>query len=271
MANWSFGAGASGGATNNAKVAFGGGINGVSQGIYEESSVQKAPLGASLEFDDGRKFRYTKAAAAIGIGLVVGNDYSEGLLAKIDDQVTTATAGDREFSMVGAGSEFSTAAEFYAGAYIVFANGTGAGQYYRIKDHSTASSDKITFQLYDKLVTAPDGTTDIMITGNPHGSVITADGTNVGAATDSFAVGVSPIAITSGYYFWAQTRGICAVKADYGTTATPHYGMELVVSNEHDGQVEAKLDATDGYQVVGYHVASTGADNTFISMFAALD
>ena len=110
-----------------------------------------------------------------------------------------------------------------------------------------------------------------MITGNPHGSVITADGTNVGAATDSFAVGVSPIAITSGYYFWAQTRGICAVKADYGTTATPHYGMELVVSNEHDGQVEAKLDATDGYQVVGYHVASTGADNTFISMFAALD
>ena len=270
MANWSFGAGASGGATNNAKVAFGGGINGVSQGIYEESSVQKAPLGASREFDDGRKFRYTKAAAAIGIGLVVGNDYSEGLLAKIDDQVTTATAGDREFSMVGAGSEFSTAAEFYAGAYIVFTDGTGAGQYYRIKDHSTASSDKITFQLYDKIVTAPDGTTDIMITGNPYGSVITAAGT-VGAETDSFAVGGSPIAITSGYYFWAQTRGICAVKADYGTTATPHYGMELVVSNEHDGQVEAKLDATDGYQVVGYHVASTGADNTFISMFAALD
>ena len=270
MANWSFGAGASGGATNNAKVAFGGGINGVSQGIYEESSVQKAPLGASLEFDDGRKFRYTKAAAAIGIGLVVGNDYSEGLLGEINDQVTTATAGDREFSMVGAGSEFSTTAEFYAGAYIVFANGTGAGQYYRIKDHSTASSDKITFQLYDKIVTAPDGTTDIMITGNPYGSVITAAGT-VGAETDSFAVGVSPIAITSGYYFWAQTRGICAVKADYGTTATPHYGMELVVSNEHDGQVEAKLDATDGYQVVGYHVASTGADNTFISMFAALD
>jgi len=271
MANWSFGAGASGGATNNAKVAFGGGINGVSQGIYEESSVQKAPLGASLEFDDGRKFRYTKAAAAIGIGLVVGNDYSEGLLAEIDDQVTTATAGDREFSMVGSGSQFSTTAEFYAGAYIVFTDGTGAGQYYRIKDHSTASSDKITFQLYDKLVTAPDGTTDIMITGNPYGSVITADGTTVGAATDSFAVGVTPIGITSAYYFWAQTRGICAVKADLGDTAAPHYGMELVVSNAHDGQVEAKLSATDGYQVVGYHVSATGDDNTFISMFATMD
>lgn len=268
MANWAFGAGTSGGAANNAKVAFGGGINGVSQGVYEESSAQKAPLGASLEFDDGRKFRYVKATEAIGVGLLVGNDHSEGqLLAELDNQVTVATAGDREFSMQGAGSEFSTTAEFYAGAYIVFCDGTGAGQYYRIKDHSTASTDKITFHLYDKLVTAPDGTTDIMITGNPYGSVITAAGT-VGVDTDSFAVGVTLRAITSAYYFWAQTRGICAVKFD-GATATPHYGMELVLSNQHSGQVEAK--ATDGHQVVGYHVTSTGDNDTFISMFATMD
>ena len=271
MANWAFGAGSTGGSTNNGRVSFGGGINGVSQGIYEESSTQKAPLGASLEFDDGRKFRYTKSAAAIGIALVAANDTSVGLFSEADNFTTVATAGDREFTMTGSGSEFNTNAEFYAGSYVVFTDGTGAGAYYRIKDHTTASSDKITFFLYDKLVTAPDGTTDILITGSPYQSVITADGSSPSASTDSHAVGVTPIAISSGYYFWTQTKGICAVKADLGDTAAPHYGMELVVSDTHDGQVEAKLDAHDGYQVVGHHASPTGDDNTYITMVAALE
>tara|TARA_X000001388_G_scaffold18882_2_gene12252 strand:- start:2074 stop:2880 length:807 start_codon:yes stop_codon:yes gene_type:complete len=268
MANsWDFGPGH----TNNGSVGLGGGINGVTQGIYSESSTQLAPLGTKLEFDDGRMFRYTKSAAAITIGLVCGNDYSDGLLAETDNFTVSGSAGDREFSMTGGGSEFSTTAEAYAGSYIVFTDGTGAGQYFRIKDHTTASSDKITFQLYDKLVTAPGSDTDIIIVGNPYGAVLAADGTSVGAATDSFAVGVNPIAISSGYYFWMQTRGICSVKADYDTTAAPHYGMELIVSDAHDGQVEAKLDAHDGYQTVGYHVSPTGDDNTYISAFLTLE
>ena len=47
--------------------------------------------------------------------------------------------------------------------------------------------------------------------------------------------------------------------------------MELVVSDTHDGQVEAKLDAHDGYQVVGHHASPTGDDNTYITMVAALE
>ena len=261
--NWDFGPGH----TNNGSVGVGGSINGVTHGIYEESSTQLAPLGSKLEFDDGRIFRYTKSAAAITIGLVCGNDYSDGLLAETDNFTVSGSAGDREFSMTGGGSEFSTTAEAYAGSYIVFSDGTGAGQYFRIKDHTTASSDKITFQLYDKLVTAPGSDTDIIIVGNPYGAVITTDRTSEGAATDTFAVGVNPIAITSGYYFWMQTKGICAVKADYGDTAAPHYGMELVVSGNHDGQVEAKLDADDGARTIGYHVSPTGDDNTYISAY----
>ena len=265
--NWDFGPGH----TNNGSVGVGGSINGVTQGIYEESSTQLAPLGSKLEFDDGRIFRYTKSAAAITIGLVCGNDYSDGLLAETDNFTVSGSAGDREFAMTGGGSEFSTTAEAYAGSYIVFSDGTGAGQYFRIKDHTTASRDKITFQLYDKLVTAPGSDTDIIIVGNPYGAVLAADGTSAGHNTDSFSVGVNPIAISSGYYFWMQTRGICSVKADYDTTATPHYGMELIVSDAHDGQVEAKLDAHDGYQTIGYHVSPTGDDNTYISAFLTLE
>ena len=271
MANWAFGAGSTGGSSNNGRVSFGGGINGVSQGIYEESSTQKAPLGSSLEFDDGRKFRYTKGGAAIAIAAVVANDTSVGLFAEADNFTTVATAGDREFTMTGGGSEFNTTAEFYAGSYILFTGGTGEGQYYRIKDHTTASSDKITFSLYDKLVTAPDGTTDIIITGGPYQQVLTADGTSPSTATDSHAVGVAPIAVSSGYYFWAQTKGICSVKADLGTTSQPHYGMELIVSSTHDGFVEAKLDAHDGYQVVGHFTSPIGDDNQYIQMLASLE
>jgi hypothetical protein len=268
---WDFGAGS--GFTVNSKTAGIGVINGVAQGIYEESSTQKAPLGQKLEFDDGRIFRYTKSAAAIGIALVCGNDYSDGLLAETDDFSidSTVAAGDTSFSLTGGGSEFATSANAYAGSYIVFSDGGGAGEYYRIKGHGAASSDKITFELFDKLGTAPTATTDIIIVGSPYGAVITADGTSVGADTDSWAVGIAPIAVSSGYYFWMQTRGVCAAKLDAGETAAPHYGMEMVVSNAHDGQVEAKLDATDGYQVVGFNNSPTGDDNTYISLFATFE
>ena len=266
--NWNFGPGH----TNNGSVGFGGGINGVAQGIYEESSTQKAPLGAPLEFDDGRKFRYTKAGEAIGIGIVVANDHSAGMEAELDDFTVSATAGDKFFSLTGGGSEFETTAQFYAGSYIVFTDGTGAGQYYRIKDHSTASSDKITFQLYDSLATAPSTDTDILIVGNPYGSSMEAVAT-IAVASDSWAIGTAPIAVTSGYYFWAQTKGICAAKADYGTTAANAQlqGMQMVVSTSHDGQVEVLLDATDGHQVIGNYMTTAGDDNTYIAMNLTLE
>ena len=227
-------------------------------------------MGSKLAFDDGREFVYTLSAAAITIGLVCANDYSNGLLAETDNFTVSATAGNDYFSLTGAGSEFSTTSQFYAGSYIVFTDGTGAGQYYRIKDHTDASSDKVTFYLYDDLVTAPSSDTDIIIQGNPYGAAITADRTGEDGTTDTFPIGVNPIAISSGYYFWLQTKGICAVKFDGGTTATPHYGMELVVSGNHDGQVEAKLDADDGARTVGYHASPTGDDNTYISMYLDL-
>jgi hypothetical protein len=265
--NWDFGAGG----TNNGSVGFGS-IGGISQGIYEESSAQNGPLGASLEFDDGRKYRYTKSAAGITIGNACSSDYSDGLLAELDSTTTvSATAGNDYFSLTGSGSQFSTTANFYAGGYIVFTDGTGAGQCYRIKSHTTASSDKITFYLYDALVTAPVAATGVMIVGNPFGAVLTADGTSSGAATDSWVVGVNPIAITSGYYFWAQTRGVAAVQFDAATTAAPHYGMELVMSDAHDGLVEAKLDAHDGYQTIGHYVGSTGDDNEYVAVHLTLE
>ena len=41
----------------------------------------------------------------------------------------------------------------------------------------------------------------------------------------------------------------------------------MVVSTSHDGQVEVKLDATDGRQTIGNNLSPSGDDNTFIPMF----
>jgi hypothetical protein len=266
---WRFG----GGHTSNGSVGFGGGINGVPQSIYSESELQRAPLGTKLEFDDGRVFRYTYAAAAVAIANLCANDYSAGLMAETDDFVvgSDSVAGSYTLTLTGASADFATTANAYAGSYIVFSGGTGAGQYFRISDHNAAASDKITFNLFDAIVTAPAGSTDFIIVGAPYGAVITCDGTSAGAATDSWPVGVSPIAITSTYYFWMQTKGICAIKADYGTTAAPYFGQELVASANHNGQVEAKTDALDGVRTIGSHVSPTGDDNTFISMYLDLE
>jgi hypothetical protein len=271
---WNFGAGS--GFTNNSATAGIGVINGVAQSIYTESSTQKAPLGQKLEFDDGRVFRYTKSGASIAIGLVCANDYSDGLLAETDNFSidSDVAAGDTSFSLTGGGSEFATSANAYAGSYIVFSDGGGAGEYYRIKGHGAASSDKITFELFDKLGTAPTATTDIIIVGSPYGNTLTADGTSIAVDGDNWAIGVSPIAVTSGYYFWMQTRGVCSVKADYGTSAASLFlmGDQLVVSTSHDGQVEIKLDGhSDARQVVGNNISPSGDDNTFIPMWLDLE
>ena len=270
--NWDVGSGF----TNNGSVGFGGSINGVTQGIYEESSTQLAPLGALIDFDDGRRFRYTKSAAGITIGNLCSHDYSDGLLAELDSTTgVSATAGNREFAITGSGSQLSSTSGIYAGSYIVFTDGTGAGQYYRIKDHTDASSDKITFQLYDKLITAPVAATGIMIVGGRYGAVITNDRTansGAGAADDDMRpMGVNLIAITSGYYFWMQTRGICSVQADLGDTAAPAYGMEMVASGNHAGLVEMKLDADDGHPVVGVNASPTGDDNEYIAIDLMLE
>jgi len=56
--NWGFG----GGSTNNGSTGPGG-ITGISQGVYEESSSQRGPLGAKLEFDDGRVLNLSSTMA----------------------------------------------------------------------------------------------------------------------------------------------------------------------------------------------------------------
>ena len=256
--------------------ATGGAINRVGgpggQAIKEESSTQKAPLGEKIELGDGRCFRYAKSAAAIEIAHLVAQDVSAGQLIELDSTTTVScTAGEREFSITGSGSQLSTTAGFYNDSYLIISDGTAAGEYHHIKSHTTAASDKITFTLYDPVTTAFVAASGVSIVGNPYGAGITAVGASPSITTDSFVIGATVVAVQSGYYFWAQTRGVCAIQLDEDNASSPAQGAEMIVSANHIGQTEAKLDAEDGRQTIGHHVGSASDADDYTGVFLSIE
>ena len=215
------------------------------QGIYEESSYAKFDLGEKLELIDGRVFRYGQFNAAVGAGLVVSQDVSATSVVEIDGKATAAAIGATEVILTDSGTLGSATADQYAGGYLHITDDAGEGHQYRIKSNTAASSDAVTFTLYDGLVVAVTTATDVAITGGLYCKLVSATG-----ATDYIASGVTPIAFTSGYYGWVQTGGIATVLAD-GTITV---GQTLMLSDNVAGSVEA-LDATavaNSHPIVGY-------------------
>ena len=222
------------------------------QSIYEESSTAKFALGEKLELADGRVFRYTYASAAISAGLCVSTDSAQLIALDTDGVFTVASAGATEITVTDA-TLASKAKDHYSGAY--FGNVTNAEQY-RIKSSAASNGNVMVFTLFDPIVTAVAATDDYTITGSPYGGVITA--TEQNGAYDR-VVGVNPIGITSGYYFWLQTAGVAFVKADAATIAL---GDIVSLSDSVAGTVQtqdALQEPVIGQAVnnttTGFHVA----------------
>jgi hypothetical protein len=223
------------------------------QGIYEESSYAKFDLGEKLELKDGREFRYANFGAAVGAGLVVSQDVSATCAAESQGTMTAAAAGATEVVVTDATTLGSATADQFAGGYLHIVDDAGEAHQYRIKSNTAASSNAVTFTLYDGLVVAVTTATDVAITGGLYNKLVGATG-----ATDYIVSGVTPIAFTSGYYGWVQTRGIATVLSDGAITV----GQTLMLSDNVAGSVEA-LDATavaNSHPIVGY--ATFAPDDT---------
>lgn len=206
------------------------------QSIYEESSTPKFAIGAPLELADNRLFRYAYASAAITVGKVVSTDSAQLIVADADGVFTAAAVGATEISVTDA-TLSSVAKDHYAGGY--FGNITN-GEQYRIKSNTAAASNKVTFTFYDGIVTAVDTTDDYMLYGGPYGGVITA---TVGSGAYDRVVGINPIAVTSGYYFWLQTKGIAFALNDAGAAVV--LGDNLQLSDDTAGTVQTSDAAVD--------------------------
>lgn len=181
----------------------------VDQGIYEESTTQKAALGTRLRVGE-RTYYYAKALGNLTAANVVcagGFDVSAcGGLATI--AVDTAALGKTTITCtVGT----SAAANAFADGYLSVASIalSGGGLLFKIKSHPAIVSGAVnsTIILYDSIPVNTMAAGPIAIVPSPFAYV-----TQTAAATEQ-PIGVAPIAVTSGNYFWMQTYGPSAIKA----------------------------------------------------------
>ena len=211
------------------------------QGLFAESSTPKFDLGTKMEFSEGRTFRYTKAGAAITAGHLVAQDFSAGNIIEFDDAtISPVTAGSTVITITASALSGVDDANELAGSYLMTVDGDGEYFSYKIKSHGVESSNAVEFTLYDPLVTAVvSGTTDLQIIAPAFRQVVLC-ATSTDASTDTMPVGVSFLALSSGYYGWIQTGGIASVRYDLNSlTATDvHAGRPVVPSVNHAGSVQ---------------------------------
>ena len=222
---------------------------GTKQGIYEESSTPKHAIGEKVELADGRCFRYVYTAAAINPGLLVSQDVSATAIVESDGKLTAASAGATEVTYTDSGTVGSATADQYAGGYLHITDDAGEGHQYSIKSNTAASSNAVTFTLYDGLVVAVTTDTDVGVTGGLYYNVVGAT-----AGTDGIIAGVTTRGLTSNYYGWVQTAGVATILAD-GSIAIYD---NLTLSDGVAGAVQLKDAETE--PLVGF--ATFAPDNT---------
>jgi len=205
------------------------------QSIYEESIYAKYPIGEKLELADGRVFRYGYTAAAINRGLLVSQDVSATAIVESDGKLTAAAAGATEVTYTDSGTVGSATKDQYSGGYLHITDDAGEGFQYRIKSNTAASSNAVTFTLFDGLKVAVTTATDVAVTGNLWYNVVAA------TATDYIIAGVTPITFQADYYGWFQTAGVATILAD-GTIAA---GANLTLSDGVAGAVHTKDAETE--------------------------
>ena len=223
------------------------------QGINVVSTTIKERLGTLRILEDGRKFRYAKAGAALAAGQMaamptIPADHIDAVIAD------TNSSGTQVEVTVSAGT--ALAADALAGGYVQVNDGLLEGRSYRI-DSSTALSaagTSITLSLVDRLVDY-DGTTEVTLVANPWSAVV------VGTA-NSAPAGIAPVDVASGSYFWAQVSGPALAK----TVGTPAAGAAVMLAAAGAVAVLAGVAMTAGYM----H-GTAGVDGEFKPMILTME
>ncbi len=203
--------------------------------INTPTAAQKFPLGTRGLASGGRVFYYAKAGAAIDRGWPVKSDTE--MTQNVNSTVVKLQSTDTAYTDVTYTSTFQTFRVITSGGvteawakncfrdgylYIkTFGSSTdvsGGGQMLRLKSNTAlAASDTTGF---DVTVAPDENLEETLTTGAAKGGVGIipspwyAVKMYAGSATSNVVVGVSPVDVTTLYYFWAQTWGPCAVLSD---------------------------------------------------------
>ena len=211
----------------------------VDQSIYEFSTSAKAKLGTKLEVGE-RVFFYAQASASLGAGSVVCSlrptaSHQSGILS-----IAAATIGAKTIS---ATSSANVAADYYAEGHFGAAAGAAVGHTIKVIGHNSGSAG-LTVTLYDPLTVAITAGTVFWLAPNEYKNVW------VGSKALDTVVGVVPIDVTSGGYFWLQTRGIANPKHVGATPAGA--SLALGTTGSVDVFSVTGTNAATGFALVDY-------------------
>lgn len=217
---------------------------------YEVSDVSSCTLGAFGITDDGRLFRYSKAAGtALDAGklmqgpAVVANHQNIAVAANaaIGDTTVTVTLGAT-----------AATANQYAAGYLSVNDATGEGELYEILSNPAAdASASLVLTLRNPIRTAlVAATSEVSLTANPANGVIVAPTTRTGKI-----VGVAVADVPANYYCFLQVGGLCPVLNDGALTV----GSAVSPSNAVAGAVENGVIA-QGFVGIAYQ---TGVDTEY--------
>ena len=215
-------------------------------------------LGAYVETADGRGFRYAKVGA---VDTVAGKLYQSSA----QDTTNLNPSGGIAVAAAAIGATSVTltasltlAANLLAGGYMGVAVTPGQGYTYRVLGNTAVSSAaNCAVTLADPLQVAFTTASRVVFTAHPYSGVIVNPTTATGAP-----VGVANSIITASQYGWLQTRGVCNVLTDSGTTI----GLGVAPSAAVAGAVKT---AATTLNTIGFTVntcVTTEYDNVFLTI-----
>jgi hypothetical protein len=228
------------------------------QAVNEESEIQKYPIGLVYEAF-GKRWRYCRAAATITPGKRgcpnlatspwTGGDVTYGIGSDIN--TATGVLGGNYLDIITNVAHARTLDEFQDGIITLYPAAGIAIHQYRVIGNDVGV-DTTHFRLYiDPPLAAAEVLTPCDISPSPY--------MNVGAPASvgtAFSVVVVPeILVTSGYFFWGQTRGPCWV--------TPNAGFTTASTRELEWHTNGTVKAAAGValQRAGYLLHGNASDD----------
>ena len=228
-----------------------------------ETSEKKQKLGTRAQTPDGRVFYYARngSAAITTAGMIVDAAAAFAIAAHDMDVPANANAAGVTAVSVEVPTTDLTLNQ-YADGYLIFNDGPGEGEVYRIKSHPAhdASDDNtviITIDEPDGLRTATTTSSLFGIFVNPYSAVKIIDGDGT---METGALGVTTIPMTANYYGWIQTAGIgsVAIGAAVGVVGD---GLQISQASGESGRAELyDLSGEDDIQSIGTAIGIPSVD-----------
>ena len=184
------------------------------QSIYEASDTQEAKLGTRLQVGE-RVYYYSRLSTSAN---VVAGDVlcAPQLIASHQSGILAGAAATTGATTITFTAGTLGSLNQYAEGYIVFASTGLAGcGIYKVKSNpawATAATNA-TVVIYDPLPGTLAAAMPVNLVPNMFNAV------KVGSEALDIAIGVAPVAVTTGQYFWAQSYGPAAVRHSAGTPA----------------------------------------------------